>query len=56
MIDREIREIIDEQYKRAKDILLARKEALIKGAKLLLEKEKLEGDEIRAILQNSPSL
>ncbi|MCX7982503.1 MAG: ATP-dependent zinc metalloprotease FtsH [Syntrophales bacterium] len=50
LIDAEIREIIDEQYKRAKDILLARKDALIKGAQLLLEKEKLEGEEIRALL------
>lgn len=50
LIDTEIREIIDEQYKRAKEILLDRKDALMRGAQLLLEKEKLEGDEIRAIL------
>jgi len=53
LIDSEIRQIIDEQYKRAKEILLNRKEALVRGAKLLLEKEKLEGEEIRALLEAS---
>lgn len=52
MIDAEIRTIIDEQYQRAKEILQSKKDILVKGASILLEKEKLEGEEIRALLMN----
>jgi len=53
MIDQEIKEIIDEQYQRAKEILMGKKEPLGKGAKLLLEREKLEGEEIKALLADA---
>ncbi len=49
-IDREVMGIIDAQYAVAKDILQKKKESLVRGAKLLLEKEKLDGEEIKALL------
>ena len=53
MIDKEISDIITTQYERTLDILKGREEILRKGAHLLLEKEKIEGDEIRALLDGS---
>jgi cell division protease FtsH len=50
MIDLEIRSIIAGEYERAMEILNAKKDALEKGAQLLLEKEKIDGEEIRALL------
>ncbi|MBN2437936.1 MAG: ATP-dependent zinc metalloprotease FtsH [Deltaproteobacteria bacterium] len=50
MIDREIREIIAGEYARALDILRSRKEILVEGARLLLEKEKIDGEEIKALM------
>ena len=50
IIDREIRESIRREYDRALTILREKKEILIRGARLLLEKEKLDGEEIRALL------
>ncbi|HOI73223.1 MAG TPA: ATP-dependent zinc metalloprotease FtsH [Syntrophales bacterium] len=49
-IDREVMGIIDAQYAVAKDILQKKKESLVRGATLLLEKEKLDGEEIKALL------
>ncbi len=56
LIDREVREIISREYERAKAILTATKQALIRGARLLLEKEKLDGEEIRALLAEAPAV
>jgi cell division protease FtsH len=50
MIDQEIRAIIAREYTRAVDILKSKKEILIKGAQLLLEKEKVDGEEIKALM------
>jgi cell division protease FtsH len=50
MIDLEIRTIIAGEYARAMDILKAKKDALEKGARLLLEKEKIDGEEIKALM------
>ena len=50
MIDREIREIIAGEYGRALDILRSRKDILVRGARLLLEKEKIDGEEIKALM------
>lgn len=49
-IDVEVKNIIKEQYKRALDILTEKKHILEKGASLLLEKEKLEGEELRKLM------
>jgi len=50
-IDREIQSLIAAEYGRAIEILKARKEILIRGARILLEKEKIEGAEIKALLE-----
>jgi len=49
-IDDEIQDIISGQYAVALDILKQRRDVLEKAVKLLLEKEKIEGDELRAIM------
>jgi len=50
-IDREIQSLIAAEYGRAMEILTARKEILIRGARILLDKEKIEGAEIKALLE-----
>jgi cell division protease FtsH len=50
MIDNEVREIISEQYAKALDIIREKKAVLDKGAQLLLDKEKIEGVEIKALM------
>ena len=51
MIDHEVREIINDQYATAEQILREKKVVLEKAAKLLLEKEKIEGEELKAIIE-----
>ncbi|MBN2515727.1 MAG: ATP-dependent zinc metalloprotease FtsH [Deltaproteobacteria bacterium] len=53
MIDREIQEIIANEYSRALEILKSREDILKKGAQLLLEKEKIEGNELQALMHDS---
>jgi cell division protease FtsH len=50
MIDKEIKEIISIQYKRAVDILQGMKDVMDKGAEVLLEKEKIDGEELKALV------
>jgi len=50
MIDTEIKDIISVQYKRALDILGEKKDVMDRGAKVLLEKEKIDGEELKALL------
>jgi cell division protease FtsH len=49
-IDQEVREIIGREYRRARDILTDKKAVLLKGAQRLLAQEKIDGEEIRALL------
>jgi cell division protease FtsH len=51
LIDQEVREIIGAQYERALGILGGQKRVLERGARLLLEKEKIEGKELQEIMQ-----
>ena len=53
IIDLEIRELVQREYNRALEILKEKKAVLIRGARLLLEKEKIDGSEIRALLTES---
>ena len=53
LIDLEVREIIMAQYAKALEILQGRKKPLEKGAKLLLEKEKIEGKELIALMKET---
>jgi len=48
-IDEEISAIITREYARAVEILKSRKSVLERGAQLLLEKEKIEGPELKAL-------
>lgn len=50
LIDGEVSAIISEQYTKVKDILIHRKDILEKGAKVLLEQEKIEGEDIKALM------
>ncbi len=51
MIDAEIRDIISKQYETVVDILSGKKDLLKKCADLLLEKETIDGDELRKIIE-----
>lgn len=48
-IDVEVRRIVDEQYARVKDILTIRKNALVRVAAELIEKETLNGEELKKL-------
>jgi ATP-dependent Zn protease len=48
--------LIGREYERAKTILREKKEVLNRGARLLLEKEKIDGEEIRNLMAASPTL
>lgn len=50
LIDQEVRRIIEECYSRAKDLLAKNREKLDRLAKILIEKEVLEEEEINKIL------
>jgi cell division protease FtsH len=52
-IDKEIKEIISVQYKRALDILRGKKDVMDKGAEVLLEKEKIDGEELKALIAST---
>ena len=49
-VDVEVRRILDEQHERVRAILAGRRAALERLGKVLLEREILEGDELRALL------
>ena len=53
LIDEEVREIIEQEFSRALEILNKRKNILEKGALLLLDKEKIDGDELKALMEES---
>jgi cell division protease FtsH len=50
-IDDEVKAFIDTTYQRVKEILTQKKEKLQRLAETLLEKETLEGDELRKIIE-----
>ena len=49
IIDKEIRQIIDEQYQRVLGILKSKRDILDQTAQKLLESEVIEGEELRAL-------
>jgi cell division protease FtsH len=53
LIDREVRRILAEQYQRALDILGEKRQVLDKGARLLQEKEKIEGAELQQLMDEA---
>ena len=50
-IDKEVRSIIDDCYRKAKDIILQHEDILHKCAELLLEKEKIGREEFEALFE-----
>jgi cell division protease FtsH len=50
-IDDEIRKIIDQSYIKVKTVLTEKKEILQRVAQILLEKESIDGEALRKILQ-----
>jgi cell division protease FtsH len=53
LIDNEVREIINNQYSKAIEIIREKKEILKKGSEMLLEKEKIDGEELKALMDDS---
>ena len=53
MIDNEIKEIIRVSYAQALEIIKSQMDILIKTADLLMQKEKITGDEFRALFNNN---
>ena len=51
LIDSEVARIIKEQYTIALELLKGKKDILREAAEVLLEKEKIEGDELKAIVE-----
>jgi len=49
LIDKEIRQIIDEQYERAMEILKSKRDILTQAADTLLESETIQGEELKAL-------
>jgi cell division protease FtsH len=56
LIDKEVGQIVAAQYERASAILKERRPALDAGAGLLLEKEKIEGEELSALMKDKAGL
>ena len=51
LIDNEVRQIINDEYIKTRKILEERRDILDEGARLLLEKEKIEGEEVKMLLE-----
>ena len=52
-IDSEVKRIVDECYRNAKDIIMQNRDVLEKCAKLLMEKEKISQEEFEALFDNT---
>ena len=51
-IDQEVAALVDRAHRRAREVLEKERAVLEKAAKILLEKEVLEGEELREILNS----
>jgi cell division protease FtsH len=54
MIDQEVRQIVEATYERVRGLLAARKDALLRAAAVLKQRETLDGEELRALLVVGP--
>ncbi|MCS7003346.1 MAG: cell division protein FtsH, partial [Dehalococcoidia bacterium] len=54
-IDNEVRELVDEAYRRALDTLTSHRETLDRVAQALMERETIEGAELKALLNGASS-
>ena len=53
-VDKEIRRILEEQFQRAKEVLVKEREALDRVVKYLIEYERITGEEFEKIFLNQP--
>ncbi len=53
MIDGEVRELVDEAYRRAKDVLVSHRPVLDKLAQMLIDKETVDSEELQDLLIHS---
>jgi cell division protease FtsH len=53
LIDSEVKAIIDNQYSKAMEILAQKRDLLDRGADILLEKEKIEGEQLKAPMDSA---
>ncbi|HET8549320.1 MAG TPA: ATP-dependent zinc metalloprotease FtsH, partial [Bryobacteraceae bacterium] len=53
-IDKQVRDIIDQGYQKAKQIIDERSDSLVRIAEALLEREVLEGSEVRQLIDGVP--
>ncbi len=51
LVDMEVKQIIESQYKKALEILRGKKDILIKASNILLQKEKMDGAELKALME-----
>jgi cell division protease FtsH len=52
-IDEEVRKLVDEAYKRAKNVLVGNKHILDRLADMLIEKETVDAEELQELLANN---
>lgn len=52
-IDDEVRKLVDEAYRRAKDVLVGNRHVLDKLAEMLVEKETVDAEELQEVLANN---
>ncbi|MEO8892589.1 MAG: ATP-dependent zinc metalloprotease FtsH3, partial [Coleofasciculaceae cyanobacterium] len=52
-IDSEVRKLVDEAYRRAKDVLVSNRVVLDKLAEMLIEKETVDAEELQEVLANN---
>ncbi|MGK7946895.1 MAG: ATP-dependent zinc metalloprotease FtsH3 [Microcystaceae cyanobacterium] len=53
VIDEEVRQLVDQAYKRAKEVLVGNRNILDKLADMLIEKETVDADELQRVLNES---
>jgi cell division protease FtsH len=53
-IDQEVADLVSRAHQQAREVLETQRATLEKAAKILLEKEVLEGEELRQILNSAP--
>ena len=56
LIDKEIKQLVDECYNAAKEIILEHKDVLEKSCSLLMEKEKITGEEFAALFNRDQTV
>src|SRR5688572_22311378 len=55
-IDQQVRKLVDNGYKEAKQIISAHQEAMKRIAEALLEREVLDGTEVKALIDGQPMI